>query len=147
MGGHFRAGERTGDIAREIQEEIGVRIPKRDLTYLGRRIDISISKRNIKREIAEVYFSKIKSFSSQEFHLDPAEISAIVEILISNGLKLFSGEARSVEATRWSERSGKWRPTRNRVTTRNFVPKADSYYACLFLMAKRFLAGKKYLAI
>ena len=147
IGGHYKAREKSPDLVREVDEEIGIKVTKQDLVPLGRRIDISASGGVLKREVANVFFLNC-SFAPSEFQIDPAEIAGLVEIQISKGLKLFSNEIRLVEATKWTMKSGrKWESKTLRVGQKDFVPKVDSYYLTLFIMAKRFLAGKKYISI
>ena len=148
VGGHYRANEKTAEIVREVEEEIGIKAAESDLRYLGRRIDIGSTGRSLKREISNVYFFDCR-FRLSEFKTDPAEITGLVEIPISGGFKLFSGEEKFVKASRLKRQksSSQWQRSTIRLALRDFVPKVDSYYMTLFIMAKRFLGGKKYLSI
>jgi isopentenyldiphosphate isomerase len=146
IGGHYKSKERSSDLVREVKEEIGVKVAKKDLVPLGRRIDIATSGRNLKHEVANVFFLECR-LAPSDFQIDPAEIAGLIEIPISKGLKLFSNELKVIDVTKWILKSGRWKSSLARIAQKDFVPKVDSYYLTLFIMAKRFLAGKKYISI
>jgi len=147
VGGHFKAGERLEDVAREIKEEIGLDPDVGRLVPLGRRVDVSGYHGLSKREIAEVFFIR-DDRPLLAYKVDPLEVRALVEVRIWDGLRLFSGRAKKIKAegVEW-DGTGKATETKMEVTKRSFVPKMDSYYMTLFIMAMRLLKGDRYLSI
>jgi len=148
VGAHYRAGQTLRGVLHEVTEEIGLKIDPSDLRPLGRRIDIAQSGSMVKREIATVFFL-VRDAPVSEYKLDRTEVEGLVELPIENGLKLFSGRATraKVKGVFWQDRSESWKKSERTVGQDDFVPKADSYYLTLFIMAERLLAGEKYLSI
>ena len=148
VGGHYRAGERSADVTREIEEELGVRAEMKDLVPLGRRVDVASYHGVSKREIAEVFLLECGRPLS-EYRVDASEVVGLVEVPIDSGLRLFSGRAKRIPArgVMWDWDSGGLKDARLSLGAGRFVPKMDSYYMSLFVAAKRFLSGERYLSI
>jgi hypothetical protein len=141
--------EKLRGVVREAKEELGVKVTSRELVHLGKRIDIASVGGMPKREIANVFLLS-RDTSLEDYRPDPAEVEGLAEIPITKGLELFSGRVRSLKANgiRWDPRSGRRSEITRTVGRRNFVPKVDSYYLTLFIMAERFFAGeRRYLSI
>jgi isopentenyldiphosphate isomerase len=147
VGGHYKAGEKLEDVAREIEEEIGLNPDVEKLVPLGSRVDVSGLDGLSKREIAEVFFIR-DDRPLRAYRVDPLEVRALVEVRIWDGLRLFSGRSKKIKAAgvEW-DRAGKATEAKMEVTKKDFVPKMDSYYMTLFIMAMRLLKGDKYLSI
>lgn len=148
VGGHYRAGERSADVTREIEEELGVRAEMKDLVPLGRRVDVASYHGVSKREIAEVFLLECGRPLS-EYRVDASEVVGLVEVPIGSALRLFSGRAKRIPArgVMWDWDSGGLKDARLSLGAGRFVPKMDSYYMSLFVAAKRFLSGERYLSI
>ncbi len=86
VGGHYRAGERSADVTREIEEELGVRAEMKDLVPLGRRVDVASYHGVSKREIAEVFLLECGRPLS-EYRVDASEVVGLVEVPIDSGPK------------------------------------------------------------
>lgn len=147
VGGHYKAGEQLEEVAREIEEEIGISPDVKKLVPLGSRVDVSGLDGLSKREIAEVFFIR-DDRPLRAYKVDPLEVRALVEVRIWDGLRLFSGRSKKIKAAgvEW-DRAGGSTETKMEVTKSGFVPKMDSYYMTLFIMAMRLLKGDKYLSI
>ncbi len=148
VGGHYRAGERSADVVREIEEELGVRAELKELVPIGRRVDVASYGGVPKREVAEVFLLDSER-PLGEYSIDPAEVAGLVEVPIDAGLRLFSGRVRRISAKGMmtDPTSGRLKDVRLNLELRSFVPKMDSYYMSLFIAAKRHLSGEKYLSI
>ncbi|MGH9918832.1 MAG: NUDIX domain-containing protein, partial [Nitrososphaerales archaeon] len=146
VGGHYKAGEQLEDVAREIQEEIGLDPDVKKLVPLGSRVDVTGLDGLSKREIAEVFFIR-DDRPLRAFKVDPLEVRALLEVRIWDGLRLFSGRSKKIKAMGVEWKAGEAKEAKMEVTKRNFVPKMDSYYMTLFIMAMRLLKGDKYLSI
>ena len=147
VGGHYKAGEQLEDVAREIKEEIGIAPDVKKLVPLGSRVDVVGHDGLSKREIAEVFFIR-DDRPLRAYTVDPLEVRALVEVRIWDGLRLFSGRSKKIKAegVEW-DGAGKATEEKMEVTKRSFVPKMDSYYMTLFIMAMRLLKGDRYLSI
>ena len=147
VGGHYKAGEKLEDVVREIKEEIGIEPEVERLVPLGSRVDVAGYDGLSKREIAEVFFIR-DDRPLPAYRVDPLEVRALVEVRIWDGLRLFSGRAKKIKAAgvEW-DRAGKATEAKMEVTKMSFVPKMDSYYMTLFIMAMRLLKGDRYLSI
>jgi isopentenyldiphosphate isomerase len=147
VGGHYKAGEKLEDVAREIKEEIGLAPDVKKLVPLGSRVDVAGYDGLSKREIADVYFIR-EDRPLRAYKVDPLEVWALVEVRIWDGLRLFSGPAKKIKAAgvEW-DKAGNATEAKMEVTKRSFVPKMDSYYMTLFIMAMRLLKGDRYLSI
>lgn len=147
VGGHYRAGEQLEDVAREIEEEIGLAPDVKKLVPLGSRVDVAGYAGLSKREIAEVFFIR-DDRPIRDYKVDPLEVRALVEVRIWDGLRLFSGRSKKIKAAgvEW-DRARRATEVTMEVTKGSFVPKMDSYYMTLFIMAMRLLKGDRYLSI
>jgi isopentenyldiphosphate isomerase len=148
VGGHYKTNETLRGVVREAEEELGVEVSVRELVPLGRRVDITSVGGMPKREIASVFLI-IRDMPLERYRPDPAEVEGLVEIPIRDGLELFSSEVRGLKAKglRWDQRSGRSIEVTRTLTHGSFVPKVDSYYLTLFIMAERYLVGERYLSI
>lgn len=147
VGGHYKAGEQLEDVAREIEEEIGLAPDVKKLVPLGSRVDVAGYAGLSKREIAEVFFIR-DDRPIRDYKVDPLEVRALVEVRIWDGLRLFSGRSKKIKAAgvEW-DRAKRATEVTMEVTKGSFVPKMDSYYMTLFIMAMRLLKGDRYLSI
>ena len=72
-----------------------------------------------------------------------------MQISIPDGLSLFSGQNTKVKATgiEYKEAGQKWDAVDMSVARDSVIPRVDSYYYKIFIMADRLLGGEKHLAI
>ena len=134
-------------MIREVREEVGVKVDPDDLVPLGRRIDIGLFRRDLKREIACVFFLPL-DLPLDDYRLDTREVSGLVAIPIASGLRLFSRGAETIAANGLGlSKDGKVEAAALRVEQADFVPKVDSYYLTLFITAKGSLNREKPLSI
>lgn len=148
VGGHYKAGERSAHVIREVEEELGIKPEANKLTPLGRRIDVASYGGISKREIAEVFFLE-SDVKLSRYHVDPTEVAGLLEIPLELGLSLFSGQTNTISAKgiRWNESAKEPRGVAVVLDQERFVPKMDSYYMSLFIAARRYLSGEKHLSI
>jgi len=146
--GHYLHDEKLEDGIREIFEELGVRVNFDELVYLGIKFDLGKSKDMINREFSNVYFLRNDKPVS-DYELNPEEVEGLVEMKIPDGLALFSNEVPSVEVQgiEWDIKNKKWINITRKISINQIIPRIDSYYYKIFIMAERYLNGNNYITI
>ncbi len=145
--GHLIAGETKLDGLREIQEELGISPESSKFIDLGIRISSSGTP-GIKcnREFCNVVFLEDNT-ALIDHNLQESEVSALVEIKVQDGLKLFSGEVTDLTVSALYEENGIKHIGEMNITVDDFIYRLDPYYLKIFIMADRYFKGEKYLAI
>ncbi|MGR3302730.1 MAG: NUDIX hydrolase [Candidatus Scalindua sp.] len=146
--GHYTAGEKPEDGVREILEELGVDVKFEDLIPLGIKFDIAKINDVVNREFCDVYLLKRDGLPAS-YNMDNTEVEGLIEIKISEGLGLFSGELKKASArgVEWNSNTKKWDEIEFEICVDDVIPRLDPYYYKIFIMAERLLAGNKYLSI
>lgn len=142
--GHYGAGETNQEATREIEEELGIQVTWNDLMFLGILQEANIIQGQygttaINREFCYTYLLA-DNRPVDTYQIQQEEVATIVQIPVNEGLKLFSGESSSVKGI----------DINNQVCTytlQDFLPRNNTYYLKIFIMAERYFEGKKYLAI
>lgn len=142
--GHYAAGETDQEATREIEEELGIEVAWKNLHFLGILQEANIIPGQfgvtaINREFCYTYFL-IDHRSLSSYQIQKEEVKTIVQIPINEGIKLFSGESTSAQGLDIHHQLSSY-------TLQDFLPRASTYYLKIFIMAERYFAGKKYLAI
>ncbi|WP_299452570.1 NUDIX domain-containing protein [uncultured Microscilla sp.] len=142
--GHYGAGETDKEATREIEEELGIQVQWEKLRFLGILQEANIVQGQhgsiaINREFCYTYFlADNRPLSS--YRIQEAELATVVQIPVNEGLKLFSGETSNVQG----------RNIHDELTTysiADFLPRDNTYYLKIFVMAERYFEGKKHLVI
>lgn len=145
--GHLEAGELPEDGIRELEEELGVKVTSKSLRYLGIKHDIADEPGGIQnREFAHVYLLR-DDRTLAEYHLQEDEVSGLVSLPLSQGLRLFSGEIDSIQCDAIRVEGGQTVNFKRIVKVTDLIPRVDSYYLKVLIMAELFLNGASYLAI
>jgi len=145
VGGHYAAGEDTRIAGpREIKEELGLDVKFDDLLPVGRRIFVYCFAPGAAEYEFQDVFLLPRLIAREELVLQKSEVDALLEIDIDIGIKLFSGELRSVEG-RLLKNGGI--TERTRVSADDFVPCLDNYYLKLLLLSRRYLNGERELLV
>lgn len=144
--GHMKHGETKEDGFRELHEELGLNGVAEDAKYLGIRITASESSSIINKEFAHVYLlqdnTDLAAYSLQE-----EEVSGILQIEISDGLKLFSGEIGQIKVDGYRLVNGEKVKYKTEITINDFIYRIDNYYYKIFIMAERYFMGNMYISI
>lgn len=144
--GHLKAGETKEDGLRELEEELGVRAKIENLHYLGIRITASENSKQINKEFAQVYMlhddTPINKYTLQE-----GEVAGLVQIELLDGLRLCSHEVDSVPCMVFRPNKDGVHVEQSTVEFGQFIPRIDSYYYKVFIMAERYFEGNHYLSI
>ena len=140
--GHLKSGESKQDGVREINEELGLDIKYEDLTYLGIRITASENTNQINKEFAHVFLLKDNT-PLNDYSFNDGEVAGLVEIEIADGLNLCSQKKKNIPCRVF--RNNQIRE--ENITFEQFIPRIDSYYYKVFIMAERYFQGNEFLSI
>ncbi len=135
--GHVRLGET--DPFRELDEELGVRPNVQDLSFLGvRRWAEATDPHMIDRELHQTYLW-INDRPVDTYELQPDEVTALVELELSEAEALVSGRRSVASATRYETAED---PRRIEVRNDMLVPDPDGAYLKVVDAARRHIAGE-----
>lgn len=148
VGGHYLSGETTADGLRELEEELGVRVAFDALVPLGVKIDLANQNGIVNREFCDV-FLLVRDQAPADYPLNRVEVAGLEEIGIDDGLRLFFGETDTIAArgVLWNAETKRWEMITHEVDTGDFVPRLDSYYRTILIMAQRMLRGERRLSV
>ena len=146
--GHYQAGEEPADGTREILEELGIDVPFGELIPLGIKVDLGKTETILNREFCRTYLHR-RDAEPASYSPDPEEVEGLVQVAIDEGLDLMSGRRDSAraEGIEWNQAESRWVPWTKDIGVDAFIPRVDSYYYKIFIMARLLLDGSKDLAI
>jgi len=135
--GHVRLGET--DPLRELEEELGVRPEQRRLHFLGvRRWDDATNPQLVDRELQQTYlWINDKPVGSYELQAD--EVTALIEVELSEAEGLVSGSRHVASATRYGANG---RPEDTKLRKDVLVPDPDGTYLKIIAMGTALIAGE-----
>ena len=135
--GHVRLGET--DLFRELEEELGVRPSAKDVSFVGvRRCDDAADPNMIDRELHQTYIW-INDLPLDAYRLQPDEVTALVELTLSDAETLVTGKSQAVPGVRYETAKAL-----RDVTVRKdmLVPVADGFYLKVIDAVRRRIAGE-----
>lgn len=144
--GHLLAGETPLDGVRELEEELGISIKPESLINLGIRVSATDSDKKINKEFCHVYLLE-HNLPLDQYVLQENEVSGLVEIEVQDGLNLFTGAVESIQCDSIFIEEDSKISKKIDVKVRDFIPRIDSYYLKIFIMAERYYEGKIGLSI
>lgn len=144
--GHLKAGESKEDGLRELEEELGLKVDIKELSYLGIRISASENENRINKEFAHVYMMR-SDLPIESYKLQEGEVAGLVQIGVEDGLRLCAHDADSVPCKVFRLGESGMDISERDVFFNQFIPRIDSYYYKVFIMAERYFAGNRYLSI
>jgi isopentenyldiphosphate isomerase len=151
VAGHYEAGEAIMGGIREFKEETGLDIDSKDLIPLGIRVSVSdYRESDINKELQEVFFIK-KTVPLESLTLPVDEVAGMVELPVDRCIELFDHQidhffARGVFN---DDASSLGTPLlkNTKIVLEDFIFFIDNFHFKIMLLAKRALAGEKYLFI
>lgn len=146
--GHYLAGEGPSEGVREIFEEIGLTVAIEDMISLGIKFDLAKIGDIINREFCDVFLYESQLLPN-EYKIDENEVEGLVEVSISDGIKLFENHCSNALAkgVEWDEENKKWCDIEINVTKDDFIPRIDPYYKKIFIMADLVNRGYEHVSI
>jgi isopentenyldiphosphate isomerase len=149
--GHYLAGETTLDGLREVQEEIGITVDKKDLIPLGVRVCVEeFQPGKVNHEFQDV-FLLIGDPNLDNYRIQSEELTGLVKARIPQLLDLFANSVDMVNADGFMLKDAGGTLMKESITislTRGqFIPSLDNYNYKVMILADRALRGEKHLLI
>jgi len=133
--GHLEAGEAPKDIVRELEEELGIRVPFEQLSEFGtiREQESGIVKGipYIDAEVSHV-FGLVTSMVLKDFRLQAEELSGLYEADAEELIALMQGTVNEVKANGIELREGELQVTAKVIRSSSFVSRDPEYYISVF---------------
>ncbi|TJY40772.1 NUDIX domain-containing protein [Cohnella pontilimi] len=133
--GHLSAGETPREASRELEEELGVRIPFEKLVSYGTIREEAAGeaggKHYIDREVSHV-FGAVTELEPRQFRLQEEEVSGLYEADALRLIAMMEGLGTTVEARGVLLEGGKIKPDTVTVTASEFVSRDYGYYVGVF---------------
>lgn len=136
--GHLQAGEKKEDGVRELEEEIGIKCDNNSLRYLGVRIAAYRFKDLINKEFCHVFLLEDER-KIDAYILEKDEVTGLLELDIKDAISLFSNQRKVVKGSYFESGRGLIRTVS--VDISKFVPRIDSYYLKVCLLASSYFEG------
>ena len=144
--GHLAAGETPLDGVRELEEELGIAPARADLVPLGvRRLADDSGEGRLNCELTSVFLLR-DDRPLTGYVLARDEVDAVLDVPITDLLALLGGAPSITVQGVSSAGHPDAREIALDVTLDDFVPSSE-YWVVLMVMAQRFLAGQRPLAV
>jgi len=136
--GHLSAGETVEDGAREIEEELGIAVPRSALAYGGCKPYRYAREGFVDNEFCHVHYC-VYDGPDEAFRFRDGEVSALALLTLADARRVVRGEAYAASAIRLVPERG----VREAMTVRwrDLVPHERRYYEDAFDEAERLLAA------
>jgi isopentenyldiphosphate isomerase len=151
--GHYTADKPIAEQKfKEIEEELGLQVNETDLNFVGVRINVEdFEDLFFNHEFQDVYFW-VNDTPLQQYKLQTEEVSGLIALEINKGLELFLGEvdkvqAKGIEVIYAEDGTTSYKDKIFTVKKEDFGQTLDNYFAKALLLAKKILAGEKYVKI
>jgi hypothetical protein len=139
-GGHYTAGESIKDGLREVREELGRKYNFKELTPLGRRLNVGVdTKKRQRRTVCDI-FIVLDDAPLSSYTLQKEEVHAIFSCPIDTLLKVHTKKGYTFTAVGLTN-TGK--ATTLKVSKSSFPYNWDDYHFKMALLAKRFLKNEQ----
>ena len=139
--GHLAAGETPPDGARELEEELGLRVEFDDLIPLGRRVGIHRSGDFVDCQICHVFLYECdQPLADYAYQRD--EVAGLLKLRLEDAFSLFAGEVPSITAPAVGLASDQVA-----VAQDDFIRSIDNYLMKILILARRYFAGERELWI
>lgn len=144
--GHLSSGEKPEDGFRELYEELGKNINIFDKVFLGIHRNIAILGLYLNREFCHIYMAKTTNNLS-DFELQDGEVNGIFALDITDGIKLFSNQKKSVQIVGKIWNGKQYEDVVREISQEDFCLYNDrinisGYYLKMMIMAERFIQDK-----
>jgi isopentenyldiphosphate isomerase len=126
--GHVQSGETAKRTAiAEANEEVGIELADRDISYLGRRFDQYQEGPIDSRAFVDVFLAVLDR-SEINFRLQTEELDDMAEISVEEGMAFFSGEKDELGATLMGANADSSWAAKCALAESDFIYRHDRYY-------------------
>jgi isopentenyldiphosphate isomerase len=133
--GHLSAGETPHDATRELEEELGIRVPFEKLIPYGTIREEASGEaggnRYIDREVSHV-FGIVTDRTPEQFRIQQEEVTGLYEADARRLIAMMQGNETSVEVTGVRVKDGTVEPHTVTVRASQFVSRDYAYYVGVF---------------
>jgi 8-oxo-dGTP pyrophosphatase MutT (NUDIX family) len=144
--GHLEAGESPLEGIRELEEELGIHVDPADLVALGtRRLIDESGEGRLNRELTYVYLLH-DDRPLADYSPAADEVDGLLDVPIDGLLELFDSDGTLEVSGIAVADDGTTSPIRRTIGEADLVPNRG-YWVTLLVMAQRYLAGERPLAI
>ena len=145
VGGHYGAGEGLDDALREVEEEIGMRVARTDLRFVGTRICIHEAETGVKdRELQDIFLLR-DDRPLTDYRPNPVELAALVRFPLGPLLDFMAGDRETFRVR--SIAPGSSVVEEGVVTRGDMIVRLDRYVYRVAIAAERFLTGERHIAV
>ncbi|QGX66975.1 hydrolase [Bacillus sp. ms-22] len=138
--GHLLAVEQPPDGMREVEEELGLSIPFKEVTYTGIIQDEIHLPSFIDREFCHVYLY-MEQKEHMDVHLQKEEVAGLYRAKLMDAQQLLTGECKRIQIEGFDvDAAGERREESREVDVQDFVPHESAYYKHLFHAIHQFLS-------
>lgn len=139
--GHLAAAEGPADGVRELEEELGIKIPFAALQSVGVIKDVMVSPGICDKELCHVY-ACASDRPLHDYRLQPEEVTGLFWVRLDELERLFAGELSRITAEGFlSEADGTKKDVVLEVAQAAFVPHEWHYYRRVFAAVRRLASG------
>lgn len=139
-GGYYKAGESMTDGLREVEEELGRTLHPADVTYIGRRLNVSYDDQQRERKTVVDIFISLDNRQLTEYRLSRDEVPALFVCPIEALRRMYRVEGFSFEA---SGISSTGESLTRRVSRDSFPYNWDGYHEKITRIAEAFIRGDR----
>ena len=143
VGGHYRAGETTEEVLREVEEEVGVAVRLTDLLAIGRRRGVSETESFLDREIQDVFLWR-SGLPLESFRPQRGEVSALEVVSVADMIELLCGNTQAAGARVLTPDGVVHAGT---ITAADFIPVLDAYFLRVAVLADLATRGYPHLLV
>ncbi len=146
--GHLTAGETPQEGVRELNEELGIDATADDLESVGVRLLVDDNGEGKNRERVNMFFMT-DDRALDSYNPEPTEVESLVEVeagaMLDAIARLGSGDSdHRIDATEWTPGSA---PVPTKIGAVDLIEPASEYWVVLLVMAERFAAGQRPIAV
>jgi isopentenyldiphosphate isomerase len=138
--GHLLSGEDDLDGIREVEEELGIKVPAEDLIPAGLVKYEDYREKYIDKELSYVYFYHLQE-SFTRLRPNEEEVSGVYRVGFLDLLGLFKDEGKSFTVFGFEVIKGLRVDQEIQVSKSDFVPHPSSYYELVFDTFKNILSN------
>jgi hypothetical protein len=93
--GHYRAGEQGVDGMHELREELGVKMPKKQLEFFGRKLNVGMDVKGLERKWCMTVYLAEYTGTLEDMKLQKHEVFGVFRVPLKPLMEVFAGKRAS----------------------------------------------------